>query len=129
MGRSVSYANGSIAIAYTTLDIEGEDFFESTFLDDTIEDVQEYAPTLWPSFLKCDKWLGREDHAVLENSLAYIGVSEYCGLVSIWLAPKDEPFAENFCSQIKEKFLKTFGTLNKVATFSNGEAMFEKVQK
>lgn len=128
MGRSVSYASGSIAIAYSHTDINDNEFFESTFFDDVIEDVRQHSNSLWPSLSNCDKWLGREDHAILENDHCYIGVSEYCGLVSTWLVPKEENnLSVAWCNQISNKFMKSFSTLNKVGQFSNGESFFERV--
>jgi len=43
----------------------------------------------FPSLKDCDLWLDREDHAVLENAHAWIGVSEYCGMVSVWCVHKE----------------------------------------
>jgi len=43
----------------------------------------------FPSLKDCNEWLDREDHAVLENDHAWIGVSEYCGMVSIWCVSKE----------------------------------------
>ena len=129
MSRSVSYASGSVAVAYQTLQDQSEDDdFGAEIFDDVIEDIQEYAPTLWPSFEKTDKWLDREDHAILSNRHAYIGISEYCGLVSVWLVPRDEEnnLANQWCASITKKFHKAFGTLNKIGTASNGEAFFER---
>jgi hypothetical protein len=122
MGRSVSYASGSIAIAYQYNE-QDHDF------EYTIEDIREYAKSLWPSFSNCDKWLDREDHAMLENKHAYIGISEYCGLISVWLVPKNnDNLSSNFCYLIKNKFVKSFSTLNKIGRFSNGESVFEGVK-
>ena len=127
MSRSVSYANNSVAVAYQH--IEADEFDAQDEFDCMVEYITDTAKTLWPSFDKADKWLGREDHAILENRHAYIGISEYCGLVSVWLVPKDENnLSNNFCEQIKEKFLKNFGTLRRVGTFSNGESVFESLQ-
>ena len=122
MGRSVSYANNSLAIAYREFDGDCD-----SFQWEVVEDTQEYGKSLWPSMSNCDKWIGSEDHAILENRHAYIGVSAYCGVVSIWLVPKeDNNLARQWCESIKGKFLKSFGTLNKVGSFSNGEAVFER---
>lgn len=102
-----------------------------------IEDIQERATDQWSSLSKCDEWIEREDHAILENKFCYIGVSEYCGLASIWIAVKQDDcyydmavsnFAEHWCRQIEPKFRELFGELRKVDTFSNGEAVFERVQ-
>lgn len=123
MGRSVSYPRGSV-VAFTTFD--GEDSWDWQLF---IEEFEEEARLLWPSFRKCNIWLDREDHAILENNHTYFGVSEYCGLVAFWLVPKDEddPLAWRWISQIEKKFNKTFGTLSKIGCFSNGECIFEKI--
>lgn len=134
MGRSVSYANGSLLVAFTELDwVEGAFDF-----DLFLEDVRERACDLWPSFCPCDTWLGREDHAIAENGLGYIGVSEYCGVASIWFAPKPndwnysetrnrEALATGFAKRIAPTFYATFGTLRRIGVVSNGEAIYERV--
>jgi hypothetical protein len=97
-----------------------------------IEDLQEYAPTIWPSLSKCNRWAGREDHTLLENGLIEIGLSEYCGLAAYWIRPRDgldwrlEPLAERFARQIEDRFVRTFGNLRLIGTASNGEAFFRR---
>lgn len=109
--------------------------------EDVIEWLQYAGKDRWPSFTECDKWIGDEDHAVLENDHAYLGVSEYCGMLSIWLVPKENEISDNvyysgkdtfglamnWINQIGPKFADTFGKYAKVATFSNGEAVYERV--
>jgi hypothetical protein len=137
MSRSVSYARGSFVIAYETLNVEDEGYSE---WDWVVEDIVYRARKVFPSMRDCDQWLGSEDHAILENQFAYLGISEYCGLVSIWMVLKDTAeytasyslvlgLAEHWASQVENKFYKTFGTLTKVGTFSNGEAVFKRKGK
>lgn len=153
MGRSVSYPHNATVVTYKPIEVEpyedidedGEtvtvepsEFDYQDAFDSMVEDLQEYAPTLWPSLRKCDKWLDREDHALLENDLCYIGISEYCGLVALWIVPKTDEYAgyysdahvANLCDrwvdQIRDKFIKTFGAYHKVATASNGESFYRK---
>lgn len=132
MGRSVSYASGSVAVAYRTHDCE-EDFDFQWY----IEDLQESGRAAFPSMQACDVWIDREDRAILENNLAYIGISEYCGLVSVWLLPKEftggydddarnANLAAAWCAKVKPKFMAMFGELRKVGQFSNGEVLFER---
>lgn len=135
MGRSVSTPCNTQVVTFRELspepwedvDEEGNTVInEPTDLDyqwefdSIVEDLQEYAPTLWPSLRKCDEWLGREDHALLENDLCWIGISEYCGTVATWVVPKNElrsgysdQHTDNLCArwirQIESKFCKTFG--------------------
>ncbi len=154
MGRSVSTPHNASVVAYRHLepqpvediDEDGNETMrepdETDFqweFDSLVEDLQEYAPTLWPSLRKCDTWLDREDHALLENDLCYMGISEYCGLVATWIVPKSEhrsgysdEHVDNLCahwiSQIEPKFTKTFGALRKLGTMSNGEAAFQCIE-
>ena len=84
--------------------------------------------------------MGREDKARLSNSYAYVGWSEYCGLVSVWVSAKEpdyrassawEAMRDRWIASIEKRFAKTvakaWGTpLTKVGTFSNGEAVFSE---
>lgn len=132
MGRSVSRPSGSFAVAYEHLEYDEDD--ATMQWECYLEDVVSKARKLAPSFSECDTWPDREDHAILENEFAYLGLSEYCGLVCIWLLPKEgDDYGDNqaglrahWLDQIEAKFHKVFGTLNKVGTFSNGEAVFSR---
>lgn len=113
--------------------ITGMDYEWTEELDDYRERIKE----MFPSFDKCDYWLDREDHAIAENRFAYFGISEYCGLVAIWLVAKEADWAkpdswerlrDRWLDQVEAKFLKAFGQLRKVATASNGEAFFERIE-
>lgn len=134
MARSVSIPSQALEIAYQ--DVSQLDCDEFQWW---LEDIAEYAKSLWPSFEDADKWFGREDHAILENGLCYLGVSEYCDLASIWLVPKEYqncgsysgdrfilPLAEHFIRRTSVKFHTAFGEFTKLGTFSNGEAIFRK---
>jgi len=138
MGRSVGYANGSVYIAYETFEYEngGEgDLGVTEEWNMFLEDVIFRGEDAFKSLTQCDEWLGAEDHALLENEFCYIGVSEYCGLVSIWLTPKDadcytrggwENVRDHWIGQVGPKFNKVFGTLRKLGSFSNGEGVYER---
>ena len=133
MGRSVSYAGGSVAVCYRELeeDENYDDFYFQEFLDDVLFK----ATKRWPSLYPCEEWLGNEDKALLENSHCYIGISTYCGLASIWLVPKEYPKTDSdalalaWCESISENFHKTFGEFQKIGTASNGESFFQKIEK
>ena len=135
MARSVSIPSGAQEAAYQ--DVSEHDW--DTF-GEFLGNIQDYARELWPSFQPCDTWLGREDHAILENSLCYLGVSEYGGLASIWLVPKAYssswlwgtdtyiyPLALNWIARIAPKFHEAFGQYRRIATFSNGESVYERI--
>jgi len=128
MGRSVSTPPNCEAVAYQHMDFEDEIDWEMF-----VEDIRFIATSLWPSLDETDEWVGREDHALLENQHCYIGVSEYCGLIAIWLQVKEDmnndhpELSRHWCGQISKRFVETFGELRKVGTFSNGEAVFERI--
>jgi hypothetical protein len=149
MSRSVSVASGAFAVAYedcgtfgyVTEDEEGKKLDEPHYdevlagmdWEDFISDKYDRLAKEFPSFSKCDKWLDNEDHAIAENRFAYFGMSEYMGLVSLWLVLKDDydydwqgNLRKHWAEQVRAKFLKRFGTLTKLGTFSNGEAVFER---
>ena len=130
MGRSVSTPRDCINVAYATFD--GEEFHDALY------GLRSVARSRYKSLTPCDTWVGREDHALLENSHAHIGVPEYCGLVSMWVAPVDDDYAsstglrEKWIDFIGAKFQKvarnSFGQfLIKQGSVSSGEAFFQPV--
>jgi hypothetical protein len=141
MGRSVSFANGSEVIIYSHIEdiYDDDDNFDEYATQDNFDSAVEYLKETtieaFPSLSECNVWLGNEDHAILENQLVYIGLSEYCGLISVWVVPKDDElyaFGVAFAQKIKSKLnnivKNAFGIqLKQVGRFSNGEALFERV--
>lgn len=103
------------------------------------EDFQREMIRAFPSLSECDEWVDREDHALLENNHCYIGVSEYCGLVSMWVQPKEPDWRDtstglrdHWIAQIGPKFHKVAGTcfgtaLRKLGSFSNGEGVYQRI--
>jgi len=100
MACSVSTPRNAYEIVYLNqpYDVETAAYYGAAAFDDFIEDLQQVldgsagAPggKGFPSLEPCDEWLDREDHAILENSHAYVTVSEYNGLVAVCLVPKEE---------------------------------------
>ena len=94
------------------------------------ENLKDRAKKLFTSFEPCDKWLDREDKAILENSFSYFGISEYCGVASIWIAPKEDyekpGIRDRWIQKIASKFSENFGNINKVGSFSNVEQIFKR---
>ena len=153
MSRSVSVASGAFSVAYKdcsqfgyiTEDENGhkldepyyDDALGSMDWDDFIDGLKYQLKKKFASFSECDNWLGREDHAIMENRFAYFGISEYMGLVSLWLVEKEgDDYGDeqaglraHWVGQVKEKFVKEFSELHKLGTFSNGEAVFERIKK
>jgi hypothetical protein len=143
MGRSVSVPRDAAIVCYSSLDNyfetcpdSGELFGDWDY--DVLEVIQEQVKEKYPSFKETYRWLGREDMTILENTYCGIGVSEYCGLLSIWLVPyvfEDNDnrhligLQKRFITVIEPWFKKTFGDLTKLGTASNGEAFFERREK
>jgi len=156
MGRSVSRHKYSLAVAYDDIsrhgyapefdpdtgdEINGDDpeswpyceAQEQYDWEDWLGYLQEKVENLFPSMEPCYNWLGDEDFSIMENAHAYIGVSEYCGLASIWLVCKgDVQDVDNYglsmawCNQITPKFEKSFGDLVKLGSMSNGAGVYKK---
>ncbi len=97
---------------------------------EVLEDVRETLKAEFPSFEDADSWPESESHCILENGLAQIVISEYCGLVSLGIVPRERctNIATTWCAENAAPFVrKTWGKLRKIGTFSNGEAIFERV--
>lgn len=127
MGRSVSTPSNTLAVVYRDVtDLDADDF--EWFIDD----LRYQLGSEWPSVVHQDCWIGREDHVIAGNDLVYFGVSEYCGLASIWIVLANgqthEQLALQWVDQIKDKFEATFGELRLVGRASNGEAFFIRAE-
>jgi hypothetical protein len=131
MARTVSVPTNALRVAYAGFACEDDEDAPYLF-DAAVDDFQYTAKERYPSLKFCDKWLAREDRAVLENKLVYVTVSEYCGLVAVAVVPKYDDtaaLAQRFADQIDLNNLAgCFGpALRKIGSFSNGEALFRAV--
>lgn len=130
MGRSVSVPSNASTVCYVPFAGEDPDDFQ-----DMMENVSYGMKEAFPSLNDCHGRLGREDLVFLRNRFAQIGISEYCGLVAIWVVPFDDgdkpELAAHWCGQIEKGFLKVVadccGPLyNKIGTASNGESFYRR---
>jgi hypothetical protein len=134
MSRTVATARNSTSIVYLPVSFdETEQVYSICDWQELIEDVRDCIQEKYSSFHECDRWDSNEVHVILENRFAYVTISEYCGLVSVCLVPKDnEPLAESWCYNINQRWSlrlnKRFGGLRKIGTASNGEAFFERIE-
>lgn len=84
------------------------------------------------------RWDNRETKIFAENRLVEFGISEYCGLVSISVRPIQDDYSwrieglakrwiEKTWPGIQKDIVESFPTsaLKKIATFSNGEGIYE----
>ena len=145
MGRSVNYLNNAVTIIYFTSEylnseLEGEIFAWEDFVINLKYDIMNKLK----SYVKSDKWDNQETQIILENELCNIGISEYCGLYSLSVAPIDFDgyypednakinFAEHHAKQIEKTLCKILKdnrctVLNRLGTFSNGEGVYEKAK-
>lgn len=132
MGRSVSVPCEAVAVGYQDVTYMN-DVDDPYMWTDYTSNIIDITAEQWPSLYPCDKWIGREDLVLLENEFAYIGVSEYCGLTSVWLVCKAdyedierEGIARAWCRNISGKFLELFSEYEKLGTMSNGESVYTK---
>ena len=130
MGRSVSCPSDAIARCYQHVDIEDEFCW-----GDLVESIRWDARQLLPDGYDEDRFIGREDHAVYESGRHQVGVSEYCGLVCIWLRRRDDDDEDEVTlrDQVFEKnlvaaFDQHFSRLVPVGTASNGVTFFRTIR-
>jgi hypothetical protein len=111
--------------------------------NDLIVNLQSELLAKYKSLVECKKkWANypyRENMIILENYHVQISISEYCGCgaVSVFINTKYENdkagiLAESWLSRnyagIREIVSKYCTVLNRIATFSNGEAVFEEAK-
>lgn len=141
MGRSVNYLDRATKVTYIHGEVgyqdeETNEFIEHEFwFDDLFENIKYGLKAIFPSLTECERWDNRETKIFLENNLVEIGISEYCGLVSISVRPNEknwanENLANNWINKVWDKseikMAEFSNVLNRVGTFSNGEGVFEK---
>lgn len=123
MSRSVSIPTGAIKVAYAALDDNADEYA----FDDNVDYLRFAGRRRYPSLRNCNEWVGREDRAVLANDLAFITVSEYCGLVAVCAVPKtDSKKAIAWCEKAALNDLAGYfgDVLISKGRFSNGEQVF-----
>lgn len=131
MGRSVEIISGADIIYF---DASEFDEFDWT---DLIWNLQGELTKKYHSFIQSEKFVSypyQENRIILENDHVQISISEYCGCgaVSIFINESTEriELAEHWLAQCFagiEKIIEQFILpLRRVATFSNGEAVYER---
>jgi hypothetical protein len=109
MGRSVNYLNNAEVVLYFPFENEyfenGEynEYLSQMNWDDMVINISAEIRAKLPSYYKVDKWDNRETKIILENNLCVIGISEYCGLVSLSVAPRDSDNLDSF-STFRDNF-------------------------
>lgn len=152
MSRSVNYLNNALKISYfewpryyfynevTEQDEISEDYEDSY---EVIDGIQESIISEFPEFDRAKKWEGNETSIILTGYGTEIGLSEYCGLASLSIRIDENELAyyeedeyneqydkiEAWINENWAKISQGYNQFNKIATFSNGEAIFEKNNK
>ena len=131
MGRSVSVPSGAAVVAYAALECE-----EQWEYDDIKDNLIEALCEAFPSAYESDRYLGNEDVVLVQNKIAFIGLSEYCGLASFWIVPRtdsdqQEALGANWANKVEAKFKKVIADVvgpvyYKQGSFSNGEGVYAK---
>jgi hypothetical protein len=141
MGRSVHYPNKTIACVFTTVTTEEPEDAEWNW-QDFMANLKSALKARIPGLDDHDSWIDREGHVILSHDNFLIGVSEYCGMVSVWavrptLYDEDEPvelgdaFTEALLKgHITEAVAEAGGEVyRKVGSFSNGEGVYERAKR
>lgn len=162
MGRSVNYLNHATSISFSHHEFgyefpyndetdEYDESGEKVYCEFTAEmnwdcfqdSLEESLKKFYPSFefnAKGFEWEDREVKIVARNKLAIIGLSEYCGLISLSIRPIDtdrhydhniQSLADKFASQVNLDKVLGYANgdeslLRKVGSMSNGEGVYRK---
>jgi len=141
MSRSVNYLNDAVYVGYINFQCDSENIdVDSEYEWECFRDwlADELKAKYKSFFREWDKWEGNETRIILENNFVSVGLSAYCGLVSISIAPRYSEYGDfenlaiNWINQVSSGVDKILAScpwgeqLNKVGSFSNGEGVFEK---
>lgn len=139
MGRSISTPSGAL-VCFTVLEPETDedDGFAWEF-EWFVERVIDDANTAFPSLWRCDTWRGREDHVLLRNAYADLGISTLGSMVAIWVVERNDGAyhdsdaerrragrAQHWLAQIAPRFDALFGDYDRLGIMSNGESVYRK---
>lgn len=111
--------------------------------DELISDYQERICETWPSFQPVKDWVWNEPElrVIARNRHSIVTISEYNGVVALclgadydrsefWADPSElAGIGKAWRTRIAERFIREFGSLSKVGTFSNGSSIYREVTK
>jgi hypothetical protein len=141
MGRSVNYLSNALRVNYFSLREEEWENIDYEFL---VEDIVETFKSSFPEFDEPKgKWDNRETKIILQGYGLEVGLSGYIGLWSLSVRVWEDSFyfdddeernkavedAKKWVEKNWDEVSKHWNQYRKVGTFSNGEAVFEKVEK
>ena len=147
MGRSVDYLSNAEVVIYFSNDAmsgydengEYNELDAEINWEDFYYNLKTEIKKKLKSYIECEKWDSNEVSIFLENELAEIGISEYCGCYSLSVRAKEPEYEDdnrlNFANHHTIKIEKTLinilsnlgcDVLNRLGTFSNGVGVYEK---
>ena len=131
MGRGVCYPSDAEIVVY--IDIS---HFESSWeWTDFLENIKDRLEKKYPSLCETREWLDNEQQVIMENEHAQVGVSEYMGMVALWVRVRPDVYdyneysgnlALNWIYQIERGFIKEFGEFYKTGSDSSGCAYYKR---
>ena len=152
MGRSVSYLRNASEVTYFDTSLSEVTYYDEDLEEEFTRDPDEFDYQMnWDDFMGNiiyplinkykslvrikNEWDGNETSIILANNLIEIGVSEYYGIASVSIRPRNEDYVElaeswinkNWDNAVKVMEESTYHTrLNKAGTFSNGCSVYNK---
>lgn len=127
MSRSVSVPRDASVVAYTQAPYDESPDVAADLYGEYVADLQRSITTRYPSMRPHNTWHGSENRVVARNDFAMAGVSEYCGLVAVWMVAECEEYPElahDWLRRVGPGFEARYGSMRPVGTASNGEQFF-----
>jgi hypothetical protein len=142
MSRSVNVPSGSAGVIYFPFgDVPEENMFQ-----DLVCNLRCIICAADSRFYIAEGYMGREGKIIAKSNIAFMVLSEYCGLCSLAIVPNDEadeevwePLKKNwedfsnewsstFIDKLRDILLKNgWDIYKKIGTFSNGEGVFQRL--
>lgn len=76
--------------------------------DDVIEELQSSLRKKFPSFVPCDKWVGRERRAILQNQLFYIALEDNEWSLAVELLQRDEGWGDDWRQNLQKRHFQRY---------------------
>ena len=134
MARSVSTPRDTAHVVH----LDASEYDQDTW-GDFIDDVRYVLCDRFPSVTEDGGWIERENRIIASNAFAHFGVSEYCGLAAVWVAPREQGYCGEGATALRDRWIDQIGpsfdklfscwgnALRQIGRFSNGEALFQPV--
>ena len=130
MGRGVYIPSNAELVIYIPTPIDEDSIYN---FDIILDDLKEYLHSKMPSLYETDDWVGSEGYIFMENDLVQIGISEYGGVMAIWVIVREDYYpqlAYRWLDKVEKHFwnIPLKPKLRLLGHFSNGESVYEKVE-